>query len=702
MNRPRRIASGWTLLVVGGTLAFSVPMFLHPEGIASGDAFRDNDWLNCRSFDLLASRAIQEDGQFPLRSHLVGGGFPIVIHPSDSSWAPTLPAILLLGDVLGVKVNLVFLFLIGALGVYGLARRWARLAPFPAAFSALLFALSGWMPSMLLVGFYHQAFYLPIPAVLYLLLTSPGRPHRLLLSGFLLFVVLQQGGHAFPASLHFLGFVLWLRAAVQGVAGEARWRALVGIFAAVAAPALVTAPLAFAAVGYPVWLVAVGPVLALSTLAWPRMRAQVMRFAPWGLRLGLVVVIAGSLGAGRIVGLVQLAGEGSYEGGLGKMGLYSSDGSTDLYWIERFYEGPRSLLTGLAGRVPAEARYESEALGRLGSNQDPEYGFLGLTVFGLALCILGAWFAIGRRRAAGPVAAGALYLAICLGWFLPPDFHFLLVRGVPWLDRMSQPVKYFNFFVLVSAVILAGLAVQAVLARLPRGRYRAIGATVATLLLVVPMAQNAPMLAELFALARPAPPAEDEFHQVEMIGDPAWLDLPDPLRSRRISEALLRDHRRPEIAQEYHNVQRGVGTIDWYGTVTAGEHAIPSVYIDYRGEALPNPRYRGEAWTGAGDATVRSLVVRANTIDLEVELTRPDRVIVNQNFLPGFRVDHGRLTQVDGLLAVQLGPGEHEVRFTYAPPGLIAGLWMSAGAFGLWLLGLAVSILGIRGRRSPA
>jgi len=689
------------LLVVGGTLLLAVPMFLHPEGIASGDAFRDNDWLNCRSFDLLSARAIRTDGQFPLRSHLVGGGFPTLIHPSDGSWAPTLPAVLLFGDVIGVKLNLLALMVIGALGVYGLARRWTRLAPFPAAFAALLFALSGWLPSMLLVGFYHQAFYLPVPAVLHLVLTSRGRPHRLLVAGFLLLVVLQQGGHAFPAALHFLGLALWLDVTLRGSRTVSRARALGRGVGAVAVVALVTAPLAFVAVGYPRWLAVLGPALALATLAWRPMRGQLRRFAPWGGRLALVVAIASTLGAARVVGLARLAGEGDYGGGLERMGLYSGGGSPVPYWTERFYEGPGSLLSGLVGRVAADPVYDEETFDRPGSNLSPEYAYLGLTVPGLALAVAGLGVALRRRRAGALVAAGGLYLGICFGWFLPPDLHFLLVRGVPWLDRMSQPIKYFNFFVLLAAVLLAGLAVQAGLRRLPRGRARGVGAALSLLLLIAPLAQNAPMFAELFDEPRPPPSAAGDFRQLALIGKAAWLDLPAGERQRRIDEAFLRDFRRPEVAQEYHNVRRGVGTIDWYGTVTLGERAIPAEYVTVDGQVLANPGYRGEAWIQGGQGAIRSLDVRSNTVDVEVELTAPGTVVVNQNHLPGFRVDGGRLAPVDGLLGVALEAGAHRVRFTYAPADLLAGLWVSAGSFGVWLAALALSILRLRGGRSP-
>ncbi len=196
------------VLILLGVLLFCAPMFAEPLGIASGDAWRDNDWLNNRSFDLMSRQAIVEHGQFPLRAPGVGGGFPILGHPSDGSWAPTILPVLLLGDVLGVKVNLILLLLIGCWGVLGLARDHLGLPRGPALFAVGAFAFSGWFPSTMLVGFYQQAFLLLTPAILRLLLRP--RLTSTLLAGFLLFLVLQQGGNALAVLLFFAVFFLLL------------------------------------------------------------------------------------------------------------------------------------------------------------------------------------------------------------------------------------------------------------------------------------------------------------------------------------------------------------------------------------------------------------------------------------------------------------------------------------------------------------
>ena len=137
------------------TVAFGLSMFAVPGGIAGHDEFRNNDWLNCRSFDAFTRHAILEDGQFPLRSHLFGGGFPVIAHPSDGSWAPTIIPTLLFGDVVGVKLVILAFILLGAWGVRGLARDWLGLQEPAALWAAGLFAVSGWALSMILVGFYN-------------------------------------------------------------------------------------------------------------------------------------------------------------------------------------------------------------------------------------------------------------------------------------------------------------------------------------------------------------------------------------------------------------------------------------------------------------------------------------------------------------------------------------------------------------------
>ena len=198
-------------ILLAAILAFGAWMFVSPMGIASGDAYRDNDWFTDRAMDAMARDALLHHHQLPIRSHLVGGGFPTVGHPFDGSWSPTILPVLLFGDVIGVKVNLLLLLLLGSWGIWGLARSWLGLGPPAAALSTLGFAFSGWLPSMMLVGFYPQCLFLVTPAILRLLwVEDRRRPRSLILAGFLLFLLLQQAGNAVLAVAFFVALATWL------------------------------------------------------------------------------------------------------------------------------------------------------------------------------------------------------------------------------------------------------------------------------------------------------------------------------------------------------------------------------------------------------------------------------------------------------------------------------------------------------------
>jgi hypothetical protein len=689
------------LVLVLGVVAFGLPMFAELKGIASADEFRNNDWLNCRSFDVLSRRAILQDGEFPLRTHLLGGGFPIAAHPSDGSWAPTILAVLLFGDVVGVKVNLLLLFFAGAVGAWGLSRRFLGLSPPASLFAGLLFAFSGWAPSMLLVGFYHQVFYLLAPGILYLLLTSPRRPARLLVAGLLLCFVLQQGGHAFPAIVYLLALCCWLLAADEAAGDDAgplsRWGPPLGLLL------LLSAPLAFAREMNSAWPLAVGWVPALALLAGlPRMRRMLRTLLPWAGRIALVLVVACSLGAPRLAGLLMLDEDGEYSHDLNRR---HADWFPDLQApsdldYEVFYEGPVDFVRGLSGRVAEQADYRTE-WGRKTGPIQREYAYLGLTPYALVLALIGVVVGLRDRRSALLAVAAILFSLISFGWNTPADFHFLLTWGLPYLQDFAQPIKYYNFFILLSLVCLAAVALQRLLERVPEGLPRRGAMVVAFALLLLPFLQNRAPLGELFAEPRPAP-EEEPHRQVAMVGDPSWMvNDAETIREMGLS-AHLRGGVRPTEATEYHNIRRGVGTIDWYGSLVLGEAAWPASYLTLAGDVLPNPAYAGsEAWA-EGPAEIEGLRLRHNSAEVDVGVRGDGALLViNQSWLEGFETSEGELVNVDGLLGVVLeGQGSRTVRLVYRPRLLLMAFAVAGVSLLLWLAALVVLLR--RGRAARA
>src|SRR6202041_695323 len=87
--------------------------------------------------------------------------------------------------------------------------------------------------------------------------------------------------------------------------------------------------------------------------------------------------------------------------------------------------------------------------------------------------------------------------------------------------------------------------------------------------------------------------------------------------------------------------------------------------------------------------TVARLAWSPNRIDLHVDLTKPARVFVNQNWHPGWRSSSGTVVSDDGVLAVDLPAGSQDLTLRFLPRSAVGGiatvvLGLGAGA---WLSG---------------
>jgi hypothetical protein len=701
-------------LLVAAILVFCGWMFVHPFGIASDDAYRDNDWFTDRAFDALARDALLHHGQLPLRSHQLGGGFPTLGHPFDGSTSPTMLPVLLSGDVIGVKIVLALLLLLGSWGIWGLARRWLEVRPASAALATLAFAFSGWLPSMLLVGFYPQAFFLLTPALLRLLWVERSHPWRsLLLAGALFSLLVGQAGNAALAVAFFVAVATGFKVAAE----QSRW-----VLAAAAGLLLaITAPLAFAA-ELESWLPVVISWAVVAGLMGgvPALRRFARSLAPWLGRGAVVGVVATLLGLGKIIAIDDLLHKGGeyqhelswgYEfwfprlphgepdGRLLRFPRFDEANPPPPYRDPDFYMGPAELLEGLLGRVPSSGEYspfpppsgDAPMEERPFGMAEREYMWLGLTAPLLLLGLIGV--VLGRR---GRGELGLLFVTsagICLGPHLLPDLHFLLVRGLPGFDRIVQPIKYFNFFLVPIVALLAALALD----RLPARRERLAWIAV-PLLVAWPFVQNGTALEERFRHAYD-PPDRVEFSQIAHVGHPDWVHWEREEIERLRQEWSLRELARPAGAREYELAKAGLGIVDYYGTVELPERAIPARYVTPSGAWFDNPSYPGaEAWFSGGAGELLELEIGPTRLRAVVETSGPTRLVFNQNHLPEFVARGGEVVDDVGLVAVDIPEaGRREVEVIYRPIKLLLGLLGSLVAWIVW------GILVVRsGRRRPA
>jgi hypothetical protein len=667
-------------------------MMVHPSGLRQGDNFRDEDWLHDISFSFYLKEGLLTHGEFPLRTHLVGGGYPILGHPSDGTMSPFSLPFLAMSPEAAVRLNLVLLLWLGTLGIYGLARGHLRLERGPALSAAAAFAFSGWLPSFMLAGFYVQAFYLLAPACLYMLLMPGHSLRRALLAGLLLCPVLFQAGTGLAAIGHFLAVASFLLSSLRSDAGEpirpAR-AALTG--ACVLAGSVILAH--HAQWGWPATGAAGLALLAVAG-AWRPMRALLIAWGPSLVRLLIALVVVAGVGAGKWVSVQDLLNRSDYlEEYLptvqaqeqGERGFHYQFG-TPMEAENCFYDGIPSLLHNLQYPLERETAYRDE------SPIHPEYAPLGLTlpVVAIALLALLAW-----RRSAGLALLLLFYLGVCIGPNLPLDPYRHLVWGLPGFYSLNQPYKYFNFFLVVPFALLFGVGVDLARRRLASDRIALGGAA---LLLLWPLLQNAPLFATL--LHEPATIAErpGEFFQVSR---PRQLDPDSPDRFGDLAELDRsdREHNRTDDTREFFNVPRGIGLIDWYADIYLDEYAWPRYFVRRDGTRLDNPDFPGEAWCQAGSCEVQSVALTMNTATVRLRASRPGRLVVNQNYDLDFVSDQGPVVEQDGLLAIDITEaGEQTVRFEFRPPHVLRALRISAGS----LAGVLVLLVaGCWRRRDP-
>ena len=167
-------------------LTASAPLLLDPEALLGPDSFRTFDWLETAKLMAYSRVAILDHGTLPFWNPLLQGGFPQFTHPSDSSLSPLMLPTLLLGEALGMKINVILALIFGAVGTALLARDRLDLTPPLAAFAGCAFALCGWVPSRVVIGYYESALYAVFPLILWLFLQSTHRPWRLLATALLL------------------------------------------------------------------------------------------------------------------------------------------------------------------------------------------------------------------------------------------------------------------------------------------------------------------------------------------------------------------------------------------------------------------------------------------------------------------------------------------------------------------------------------
>ncbi|MFL5428082.1 MAG: hypothetical protein ACJ79M_00550 [Myxococcales bacterium] len=281
----------------------------------------------------------------------------------------------------------------------------------------------------------------------------------------------------------------------------------------------------------------------------------------------------------------------------------------------------------------------------------PEYdAYVG--ILALLLAAFGAALALSRRDRRIDLVVLLLLLWCALG-DVPGLSLFRLLHELPIYRSLRVPSRFF-YPATIFLALLAATALTAI------GRARSSFARAAQIAIVAFVAvdvisANAPRLQQGAGMPVPLASPSRDFHQ-----------------EARVDYRLL-----PLFPQ------RGIGTAACYGGFD-----WPVSRALWFGRVA---QQRVEPVT-AGSAEL--LRWSPSELRLRISLEAPARLIVNQNFDPGWQASRGTVLAVAGLLAVDLDPGEHELILKHRPEGFVLGLALTA-------LGVVLSVIFATVRGAP-
>lgn len=100
------------------------------------------------------------------------------------------------------------------------------------------------------------------------------------------------------------------------------------------------------------------------------------------------------------------------------------------------------------------------------------------------------------------------------------------------------------------------------------------------------------------------------------------------------------------------------------------------------------PSYRGEVYLLSGQP-IEAVTISPNSVHVEANLSGVDTLVINQNYFPGHRIEGvagASVYEREGLIAVDLPPGRHDVRLRFAQPAVWRGLFLGGIAIALFVV----------------
>jgi hypothetical protein len=301
----------------------------------------------------------------------------------------------------------------------------------------------------------------------------------------------------------------------------------------------------------------------------------------------------------------------------------------------------------IIGGTPANSWIVVAKMLFAGPENDTENGsfFIGLLVLpALALGLL-------RRRS----IALTIILVICawlaMGYAVHPSL-FAALRELPLYTTLRYPERFLIPFALAASALSAlGMSRLEARVRLARrrptpGRARVLGGLLA--LAAVALAIDVGPLSQLHAIHA---------------------------ESRHLSPPPVTDASRP-----FHQSRGNRWALSYYEPMQRGSLSCWEAYPVPQSPMLRADLAAEETLMDPGAGTVTEQSWSPDAIDLDVDVSRPTAVVVNQNWSSGWRASVGEVQSIKGLLTVAVPAGKQTLSLRFRPRSATGGALTSLAA----------------------
>ena len=158
----------------------------------------------------------------------------------------------------------------------------------------------------------------------------------------------------------------------------------------------------------------------------------------------------------------------------------------------------------------------------------------------------------------------------------------------------------------------------------------------------------------------------------------------------RVAEGMWLAPSPPSVERPFHQARGNRWALAYYAPMARGSLSCWEAYPVPMSPLLRGDLQAEEYLAEGTQGSVERLSWSPNQIALKAELQNAGRLLVNQNWHPGWRASIGTVTSQEGLLAVDLPAGAHKLILRFAPRsayggGLISLAGLGAVAAMVWL-----------------